>query len=144
MRTHHDRNRIARLAQLPLFASCTTSELEAISNRFTETRVAAGQTLMREGTIGRELVVIVEGTASVRRRGELVATLGPGDVAGEIALLAVRSRTATVVAETDLVVLVASRIEFADVMTLSPNTAQALEAEVARRTETPAAVPSVA
>jgi CRP-like cAMP-binding protein len=99
---------------------------------------------MREGTIGRELVVIVEGTASVRRGGELVATLGPGDVAGEIALLAVRSRTATVVADTDLVVLVASRIEFADVMTLSPSTARALEAEVARRTETPAALPSVA
>jgi CRP/FNR family transcriptional regulator, cyclic AMP receptor protein len=134
MRTHHDRTRTAQLAGLTLFATCPKRELEAISNCFTQTRVVAGETLMREGTVGRELVVIIDGAATVHRGGELVAVLGPGDVAGETALLAQCGRTATVVADTDLTVLVASLTEFREVMRQSPHTARALFAEAARRT----------
>lgn len=119
MKTNKDLAR--RLAELPLFARCRRREIDVIARRFTPARIPAGRTLMREGTAGHQFVVIVEGTASVQRAGAHIATLGPGDHAGELALLERCPRTASVVAETDLVVQVASRSEFREVLSLSPN-----------------------
>ncbi len=50
--------------------------------------------------------MIVKGTATVTRGGEKIATIGPGDVVGELALLQHRPRNATVTSETELDMLV--------------------------------------
>jgi len=131
MRT--DKRVIEQLRALPLFRTCTDRELALVAGRMTELCLPAGTTLIREGTVGREFFVIVGGSATVRVGDRTVATLGAGDFAGELALLGLRSRTASVVAETELVVQVCSRLEFGDMLWLSPNTARGLLSGVARR-----------
>jgi CRP-like cAMP-binding protein len=49
-----------------------------------------------------ELFVIESGEAEVRKRGEVIRTLGPGDAFGEIGLLATGTRTASIVATTPM------------------------------------------
>ena len=58
--------------------------------------VPGGTVLAKEGQSGKEFVVIVQGTADVRRRGRKVNTLRAGDFLGEIALLSGKPRSATV------------------------------------------------
>jgi potassium-dependent mechanosensitive channel len=64
--------------------------------------VPAGTVLCREGEIGREFFVIVDGEAAVTRRGRRLVTQRAGDFFGEIALLENVHRTATVTARTPL------------------------------------------
>jgi CRP-like cAMP-binding protein len=60
------------------------------------------------------LIVIVDGTATVHVGDRTIAVLGPGDFFGEIALLDDGPRTATVIADTDLLVGLARRLRAAD------------------------------
>ena len=101
------------LAKIPLFKECTKKELHAVSRLVTPINVKAGKVLTKEGDAGREFMIIASGTASVRRKGRKIAALGPGDFFGELALLAGVPRTATVIAETDMVVEALNRAEFA-------------------------------
>jgi CRP-like cAMP-binding protein len=124
---------IDRLRRVPLFSACTDDELELIAGATTEVHSKAGDVLAREGQSGREFVVIVEGTAKVRIADREVATLGPGDFFGEIALLDNGPRTATVVAETDLVADVSSHQEFAALIEGAPTLARKLLVGIAQR-----------
>lgn len=73
-----------------------------------------------EGTPGREAMVVVEGSATVVRDGEPIATIGPGDIVGELSLLSGRPRTATVYADSDVTVYALSSPEFAALLAASP------------------------
>ena len=88
--------KIELLRRLPLFAAASTRELQDVASRADEIDVPAGYTLTREGERGREFVVLLDGSATVEHDGEVIATLGPGDFLGEIALLLYTARTATV------------------------------------------------
>ena len=88
--------KIALLRDVPLFADCSRRELRQIAELADEVVVPAGTLLTKEGASGREFVVIVDGSASVHRRGQKVNELGSGDVLGEIALVSRGPRTATV------------------------------------------------
>lgn len=100
------------LLKVPLFSSCSKKELTKIARATDEVRVEAGTTLMEQGRPGREAFVIVDGTASVRIGGQEVAVLGPGQHVGELALLDGGVRTATVVATSDMDLLVISQRAF--------------------------------
>jgi CRP-like cAMP-binding protein len=100
------------LAQVPLFAECSRKQLQAVAAATTELDVEAGKVLVREGEPGHEAFVIVEGSATVSRRDQHVAVLGAGDVVGELAPLTGGVRTATVVADTRMQVLVIGQREF--------------------------------
>ena len=95
-----------------LFSSCTASELRKIRSSLDEVTVPAGKVLVEEGTTGHEFFLIVDGTARVTRNGKKVATLGPGSYFGELALLDRKPRSASVVSDTELTVLVLSQREF--------------------------------
>jgi CRP/FNR family transcriptional regulator, cyclic AMP receptor protein len=124
---------IERLRRIPLFTACTDDELALIASRTTEVHAKAGDILAREGHTGREFVVIAEGTARVMIADRQVATLEVGDFFGEVALLDNGPRTASVIAETDLVADVSSQQEFAELIERAPTLARTLLVGVAQR-----------
>ena len=95
-----------------MFAGCTKDELDEIDRLTDEIRVPEGRTVIRQGDLGQEFALIVEGTADIVKDGEVVATLGPGAYFGEVALLDSITRTASVVAASDLVLEVLDRRGF--------------------------------
>ena len=121
------------LAKIPLFKECTKKELQAVSRLVTPINVKAGKVLTKEGDAGREFMIIASGNASVRRKGRKIASLGPGDFFGELALLAGVPRTATVIAESDMVVEALNRAEFATLLDESPSIARKVLSAVAKR-----------
>lgn len=91
-----------RLRTIPVFASLDDQTLRGIATYATETSVPAGKHLVKEGDYAYEFMAIEDGEADVLRSGEKVATLGPGDIFGEMAVLQKTLRTATVVASTPM------------------------------------------
>lgn len=98
--------KVEAICGVPLFAECTRKDLEHMATIADEVDIREGKEITAEGTPGREFFVILEGTAEVRRKGRRVATLGPGDFFGEIALVSRRLRTATVKATSPVRALV--------------------------------------
>ena len=104
------------MKQAPLFEGLSQKELLEIARVTEDLQVPAGTVLCKEGALGREFFVIVEGTADVTRGGSPVATRGTGDFVGEIALLTEMRRTATVTATTPLRCLILMRGDFRRVL----------------------------
>ena len=100
------------LRRVPLFAGLGDRELSEVERSSDEVDVPAGTTLTRQGGSGHEFFVIIEGRARVERDGRVLATLGPGDFLGEIALLEERPRMATVTVEEPSRLLVLGHREF--------------------------------
>lgn len=121
------------LAGVPLFAACSTKQLDQIAGVVDELAIERGRTLTRQGSAGMELFVILDGQAAVSHDGNLIATVGPGDFVGEMAVLSNEPRNASVVAETDMTVLVLTRAGFSQLLDEVPGLAKALLYEVAAR-----------
>jgi CRP-like cAMP-binding protein len=87
---------VERLRRLPLFGELDHHDLSTISHHVGEVEMSEGEVLFEQGSIPYEMFVIEEGTAEVTKDGEVLKTLGPGDVVGEIALLRFQRRMGTV------------------------------------------------
>ena len=87
-----------RLKALPIFSELSPEEAKRLAAFATETSIAEGQILMKQGDYSTELIAIEEGTADVTRDGEKVASLKAGDLIGEMGLLERRPRNADVIA----------------------------------------------
>lgn len=124
---------IAKLSQVALFSSCSQRDLQRIAKAADEITLEAGHQLMDQGDVGREAYIILDGTAVVRRGGRKVAELGPGDTAGELSLLDLGPRTASVVAQTDLRVLVLTARNMSSLLDETPALARKLLASMAGR-----------
>ncbi len=116
-----------------LFSSCTASELRKIRSSLDEVEVPAGKMLVEEGRIGMEFFIIVSGVAAVTREGKKVATLGPGGHFGELALLDRRPRSASIVSETEMDLLVLSQRQFNSLLTSVPTISRKMLAAMASR-----------
>jgi CRP/FNR family cyclic AMP-dependent transcriptional regulator len=86
------------LRAVPLFAEMADRDLRVIATFATEDSVPAGATLMREGDYSNEVLAIETGTADVLQGDRTVASLGPGDIVGEMGVLERELRNASVVA----------------------------------------------
>jgi CRP/FNR family cyclic AMP-dependent transcriptional regulator len=133
---------LQHLASVPLFSNCTKRQLQEIGMVATQMKLPAGKVLARQGEAGLELFILLDGTASVTRDGQRVATRTAGDVVGELAVLSHRPRNATVVAETELLTLVLTHAGLDQLLDDIPGLAKHLLYEVAARLET--ATPDVA
>ena len=109
------------LAGVPLFEQLDKSELQRVGALADIIDLPAGRTLMREGETGAEAMVIVSGTASIDKAGEVIAQRGPGAIIGEMALISHQPRSATVKLETDAQLLVIGRREFDALMHEMPS-----------------------
>jgi len=118
----HKNAKIELISQVPLFQRCSKRELEAIAGLADQVEREEGRVLVREGELGREFWVLVDGIAEVTRDGETVATLGAGDFFGEVALVSNVPRTATVTAASSLIGLVISSRDFWTLLDESPET----------------------
>ena len=124
---------IEHLAQVPLFSALSRKELALVARRAEDVVVPAGKVLVSEGETGQQFFVIMSGTASLTRRGNKIATLGPGDSFGELALLDKHPRTATAVADTPMELVVLGQREFAGLIDEAPGFARKLLAAMAGR-----------
>jgi len=120
---------------VPLFSRCTRKELEALAAEADELPLPAGKELTTQGQRGREFMVLVEGTADVRRNGRRINQLGPGDFIGEIALLTGMPRTATVTTTSDALLLVLTDRAFRRVVDRMPSVQDRVVAALAARLE---------
>ncbi len=121
------------LKSIWLFSGCTGSELRRIRSSLDEVQVPEGKVLVEEGRIGLEFFLIVDGQALVSRNGRKVATLGPGDYFGELALLDRRPRSASVTSETEMDLLVLSQRQFNGLLESVPTIARKMLAAMANR-----------
>jgi CRP/FNR family transcriptional regulator, cyclic AMP receptor protein len=107
----HD-TKVDALKRAPLFEGLSSKELEELAQRSEDMELEPGTVLCREGEIGHEFFVIIEGDVEIERQGRSLGTRGAGDFIGEIALLEEIERTATVTAKTPLRVFVLTRTAF--------------------------------
>jgi CRP/FNR family transcriptional regulator, cyclic AMP receptor protein len=94
-----------RLKKIPLFSHLSPEEAHRLAAFATETSIADGQILMKQGDYSTELIAIEEGSADVLRDGEKVASLKDGDLIGEMGLLDRRPRNADVIATSPMRVI---------------------------------------
>lgn len=127
------RQRELDLGDIWLFSACTAGQLRTIRRQVEEITVSAGRVLVEEGTVGREFFFIIDGSATVRKGGRKVATLGPGNYFGELSLLDRQPRSATVTADTDLTLLVLDQRRFNGLLDDMPTLAHKLLAAMAQR-----------
>jgi CRP/FNR family cyclic AMP-dependent transcriptional regulator len=104
--------KIEHLRKVPLFTGLGDAELARIGQLGDEVAVPGGTALTREGGFAHEFFVILEGRARVERDGGQIASLGPGDFLGEIALLDGKPRSADVTTEESSHLFVLGHREF--------------------------------
>jgi len=122
-----------QLRGVQMFSACTDKELAQIARACDEVAVEAGAVVVEEGTAGDGFYLLVEGEAEVTRAGRPVATVGPGQYFGELALLDEAPRNATITAITPLALLRLRRREFSAVLDSWPGVAHKLLQQMARR-----------
>lgn len=131
---------VSRVEAVPSLAALSSAVKAGLAEGFDELSVPAGESVANQGDFAYELFVIVEGTARVEQDGEVVATLGPGEVCGEIGLLLTGRRTATIVAESPMVVLAMFEQTFRALSREHPELADAVHRQSRGRFTRPAAV----
>jgi CRP/FNR family cyclic AMP-dependent transcriptional regulator len=121
------------LRTVPLFASLQESDLASLAKQLHERRFPEGAEVTTEGSTGAGFFVIAEGNAEVSVGGEHRATLGPGDHFGEIALIDDGTRSASIVAATDLLCYGLTPWEFRGFIEEHPKVAWVFLEMLARR-----------
>ena len=108
-------------------------ELSVLSRLSTIVELDAGTTLITEGTVGQEALIVVSGTATVTRDGETIATVGAGSILGEAALMTGEPRNATVIATEGVEVAALSRRDFSAFLASCPRVERVVKQLVGSR-----------
>lgn len=127
------------LAQVDLFSTLSKKELQILAKSCQERTYKAGTTIVAQGDTGVGLYILKSGTARVTlvvnpdRAEEEVATVGPGEVIGEMALLDDLPRSATITAINDVTALLLPIWDFRGILQNHPDIALKLLAVLSRR-----------
>ena len=130
------------LQRLDMFRGCRPAELRALAAAVDEVTVAAGTVLCQQGDTGRECFVLMSGEVDVVIDEVCVATLGPGQVVGELSMLDHGPRTATVIAHTNAELFVIPRRRFKVLMERVPPLGSALMVALSQRIRAVETVPA--
>jgi CRP/FNR family cyclic AMP-dependent transcriptional regulator len=125
--------KVQALKGAPLFDGLSRKELTQLARVSEDLEVEPGKVLCKEGEIGQEFFVIVDGKVKVNRKGRRVATRSGGQFVGEIALLEEVPRTATVTAETPVRLFVLTRKDFRHLLDTNPGVERKVLRALARR-----------
>jgi CRP-like cAMP-binding protein len=114
--------KVELISRVPLFEHCSKHELAAIAAIADQVELPEGRVLVKEGELGREFFVLVDGTVEVRKGAQQLAMLRAGDFFGEIALVSNSPRMATVETVSPVRALVVSSRDFWTLLDESPRT----------------------
>ncbi len=120
-----------RLTAVKRFSDLSDRDLTKVADAGRLVHLPAQWSLMAETTPADKAYVILEGQADVRVKGETVATVGPGDIIGEIGVLEKRLRTAAVVSTSELEVVHFTHEDLARLVEDIPAFGEALKATAA-------------
>lgn len=123
------------LSRMDVLTGATSRQLHNACSLMTEIRLPAGRVLCTQGDDALEVFLIVEGEVAVSRDSLSLGSVGAGGIIGELAVLDGQQRRATVVATTDVVTLVMSTSEFAQLLEVVPVAAANLQTLRMTRTE---------
>jgi CRP-like cAMP-binding protein len=132
--------RVALLKRVSLFKRTPDRVLAGLARTLEEERFPAGSTMTTEGAVEDWLFVVIDGTVRVTQ-WDRVSELGPGDVVGELAVLASEPRVVTAVALTDVHAFRLGKIDFDEALRTRPEIAASVIAELVRRLRTPHPLP---
>lgn len=122
-----------QLRKVPLFEGISNADLERIAESAKERRFEVGTPIVSAGEPGHGFYLIIDGRVEVKRGDRTIATLGPGNYFGELALIRERPRAATVVAKDPTTCLVLARWDFKGIVVANPSIAIRLLETVANR-----------
>ncbi|MFZ0971588.1 MAG: cyclic nucleotide-binding domain-containing protein [Solirubrobacteraceae bacterium] len=128
-----------RLKQIPIFSRLSDEEANRLAAFATETSVAEGQILMKQGDYSTELIAIEEGSADVIQDGERIASLKDGDLIGEMGLIEREPRNADVVATSPMRVM---KLTHWEIRRMSQETLDRIKEIVAKRRQDGVADPA--
>lgn len=123
----------ARLKGIDVFADLDDEALDNIAALAAEVSVPAGKELVREGDYSYDVLAIEEGTARVERGQQAIAELGPGDVIGEMGVLARDQRSATVIATSPMLLITLTSWDIKRIEKTAPRAVEHLRALVEQR-----------
>jgi CRP/FNR family transcriptional regulator, cyclic AMP receptor protein len=126
-------SKVELLSNVPLFSACSKRDLRRIAALVDEIDVPEGKVFIRQGEPGWECFVIADGKAKATMRGTGSASLGRGDVVGEMSLLDQGPRSATVTATSDMHLLVLSSRSFSALINQVPLVARRIMVVLAGR-----------
>lgn len=133
MRLFTQNVKVEGLKRAPLFEDLSKKELAQLARVTEDLQVAPGTVLCREGKLGHEFFVIVDGEAEVTKDGTRIATRTGGEFFGEIALITTTKRTASVTATTPLRCFILTRGEFRRVLDENPSVQRKVMEALAER-----------
>jgi CRP-like cAMP-binding protein len=125
----------AVLDGIELFSGCTVRQLRLIAPRVCPLFVAPGRVLVRNGDRSDQLILVVDGEGEHTNPPFESGVLGPGSLIGEGTIAAGNVETATVTATTSMELLVVTRGELAQIISVAPAVEQRLRARLATSVE---------
>lgn len=128
-----DLDPVNALKTIPLLAGLPHSDLEALSRKVTQAQHQAGSEIIKEGTSGSSVFLIISGRCEVRRNSNRIRELEPGEFFGELSILDPAPRTATVRAVEPTSLLVLEGYDFRTALKSSMQMSQRLISVLAER-----------
>ena len=128
-----------RLKEIPIFSHLSNEEAKRLAAFATETSLADGQILMKQGDYSTELIAIQEGTAVVIQDGKTIASLAEGDLIGEMGLIDREPRNADVIATSPMRVV---KLTHWEIRRMSDETLNRIKEIVAARRKSEVAEPA--
>ena len=127
--------RVALLKRVSLFERTPDRVLAGLARTLEEEAFPAGTTMTEEGAVEDWLFVLIDGSVRATQFDRVVE-LGPGDVVGELAVLASEPRVVTAVALTDVHAFRLRKVDFDEALRTRPEIAAGVIAELVRRLRT--------